>query len=231
MQFSTPLKSATLLRRYKRFLADLSLDDGSVITVHCPNSGSMRSCSTPGSLVRYSTSDNPTRRYPHTLEIVYSQTGWVGINTARTNAIVTEALKNGTITELMPFDSLAREVKTSANNRLDLLLTANEQQCFVEVKNCTYVEDGRAMFPDAVTTRGTKHLLELSRLVRQGQRGVIFYLVQRSDAVAFSPAALIDPVYTETLASAVSQGVEILAYQAAVTPDAIEVVRRLPIHL
>jgi sugar fermentation stimulation protein A len=231
MYFPAPLKPATLIRRYKRFLADIRLPDDTVLTVHCPNSGSMKTCSTPGNPVRYSTSDNPTRKYPQTLEMVHNGSAWVGINTARTNSIVAEGLESGVIEELWPVEALAREVKTSSDCRLDLLVEHGGRQVYIEVKNCTYADNGCALFPDAITARGTKHLLELARLVQEGRRGVIIWLVQRRDADRFAPAATIDPHYAETLAAVSRQGVELLAYQAAVTPESIDIVRSLPIIL
>jgi sugar fermentation stimulation protein A len=231
MYFPVPLKPATLIRRYKRFLADIRLPDGTELTVHCPNSGSMKTCSAPGSPVCYSTSDNPARKYPQTLEMVHNGSVWVGINTARTNGIVAEGLKNGVIEELWPVDSLVREVKPSPDCRLDLLVESGGRKVFIEVKNCTYVDSGCALFPDAITARGTKHLLELARLVQEGRRGIIIWLVQRRDADRFAPAASIDPHYAETLAAVSRQGVEMLAYQAAVTPESIDIVRSLPVIL
>lgn len=231
MYFPLPLKPATLIRRYKRFLADIRLPDGTELTVHCPNSGSMKTCSAPGSPVCYSTSDNPARKYPQTLEMIYNGSVWVGINTARTNGIVAEGLKNGVIEELWPVDSLIREVKTSPDCRLDLLVESGGQKVYIEVKNCTYVDNGCALFPDATTARGTKHLLELARLVQEGRRGIIIWLVQRGDADRFAPAAAIDLCYAETLAAVSRQGVEMLAYQAAVTPESIDIVRSLPVIL
>lgn len=231
MRFTIKLEPATLLRRYKRFLADVRLPDGNEVTIHCANSGSMRSCSKSGSPVCFSTSDNPKRKYPHTLEMVWNGTTWIGVNTSRTNSIVAEALAEGAIKELNSFDSLEREVKTSPGSRLDILLRTGEKKTYVEVKNCSLVENGIARFPDAVTARGTKHLKELCRLVKQGHRGVIFFLVQRSDADRFSPAMDIDPLYAKTLSSVHGQGVEILAYQAEVQPESIEIAGKLPIIL
>ncbi len=231
MQFTTKLKQATLTRRYKRFLADVKCPGGREITIHCPNSGSMRTCSEPGSPVCYSTSDNPKRKYPHTLEMVQVNGSWVGVNTMLTNRIVAEAFNNGTIDEFQSFDSLRQEVKTSDGNRLDLMLARGNQEIYVEIKNCSLVEDGCARFPDAVTSRGTKHLKELIRLVEQGHTGVIFYLVQRVDADRFEPAAAIDPLYARTLVEAHSKGVRILVYQANVTPESIEITRSLPYDL
>ena len=231
MRFPVKLENGILLRRYKRFLADVRLPDGKSLTIHCPNSGSMRSCSESGSPVCFSTSENPKRKYPHTLEMVWNSATWVGVNTSRSNTIVAEALADGKIQELEGFEKLQREVKTSEGNRLDILLETGEKSTYIEVKNCSLVENGIALFPDAVTTRGTKHLQELCRLVEQGHRGVIFFLVQRGDADRFCPAATIDPLYARTLSSVHEQGVEILAYQAEVQPESIEIVRKLPVIL
>jgi sugar fermentation stimulation protein A len=231
MTFDQILKRAKLLRRYKRFLADVELADGTILTIHCPNSGSMRSCSDPGSPVCYSTSGNPNRKYPHTLEMVRSGATWIGVNTSRTNALVTEAIEQGRITQLGEFDAIRKEVKTSDGSRLDLMLEQGDRKIYIEVKNCSLVIGEQALFPDAVTSRGTRHLLELARLVEHGHRGVIFYLVQRMDARVFSAAAEIDPLYASTLAEVASRGVEVLAYQAAVTPESIEVTAELPVNL
>ena len=231
MQFSTKLNEATLIRRYKRFLADVKCPDNSEMTIHCPNSGSMRSCSDPGSPIYYSTSDNPKRKYPHTLEMVQVNATWVGVNTSLTNRIVAEALSNRQIHEFQDFDSLKQEVKTSDGNRLDLMLLSGDQEIYIEIKNCSLVENSCARFPDAVTSRGTKHLKELIRLVEQGHTGVIFYLVQRLDADRFEPAADIDPLYARTLVEAHRKGVTILVYQADVTPLSIKITRSLPYGL
>ena len=231
MHFPQSLKQGSLTKRYKRFLADITLPDGREITVHCPNSGSMRTCSEPGSPVCYSRSDNPKRKYPHTLEMVHNGKTWIGVNTSRTNRIVAEAIENKQIKELNHFESIRREVKTSAESRLDLLLEGGGKQTYIEVKNCSLAENGWALFPDAVTARGTKHLRELARLVNLGHRGVIFFLVQRLDCNGFSPAAAIDSVYADTLVEVQLKGVEILAYQAEVTTVSIEIVRSLPVRL
>lgn len=231
MRFEHPLKRGILLKRYKRFLADIRLPDGSEITAHCPNSGSMRSCSEPGSQVCYSRSENPGRKYPHTLEMVYNGKNWIGINTSRTNAIVVEALEKGRIKELTQFTAIRREVKTSPHSRLDLMIEKDGKQTFIEIKNCSLVEKGCALFPDAVTSRGTKHLHELSRLVSLGHRGVILFLIQRQDCDRFAAAATIDPLYAATLAEVYRAGVEILAYQAEVTPESVEVITSFPVNL
>ncbi len=228
MNFKNELRVATLIRRYKRFLADVEIDGEGVVTVYCPNTGSMRSCSTPGSMVCISRSDNPSRKYPFTLEMIQVGNTWVGVNTTLTNRIVAEALENGEITEFCDFDSIHREVKVSQRSRLDLMLMRGEGKIYIEVKNCSMVEQGVALFPDAVTARGTRHLLELEKLVCQGHEGVIFYLVQRSDASSFRPAAAIDQRYADTLAEVHQKGVKILVYQAEVRPDSIHILRHLP---
>jgi sugar fermentation stimulation protein A len=163
--------------------------------------------------------------------MVHNGKTWIGINTSRTNRIVAEAIENKQIKELNHFESIRREVKTSAESRLDLLLEGGGKRTYIEVKNCSLAENGRALFPDAVTARGTKHLRELARLVKLGHRGVIFFLVQRLDCNGFSPAAAIDSVYAATLAEVHLKGVELLAYQAEVTPVSIEIVRSLPVRL
>ncbi|HID70838.1 MAG TPA: DNA/RNA nuclease SfsA [Desulfobacterales bacterium] len=228
MRFETPLQAATLVKRYKRFLADVITDEGREITVHCPNSGSMRGCSTPGSKVMLSTSPNPKRKYPQTLEMVQEGDTWIGVNTMLTNKIVAEAILEGRIRELQEIDTLTREVKTSKSSRLDLLLERGDEKIYVEIKNCSLVEDGWAMFPDAVTVRGTKHLNELASLVEQGYQGIIFFCIQRMDADRFKPAAHIDPLYAQTLAEVTKKGVQILAYQAELSPERIIVQKSIP---
>ena len=216
MLFHTELVPGILKKRYKRFLADIILDDGSVLTAYCPNTGSMRSCSDPGSKVLLSMSDNQKRKYPHTLEMVCAGSTWVGVNTGLTNQIVVEAIEQGRIAELGRVDKIHTEVKISSRSRLDIMVEAEDRQIYIEVKNCSLVEDGVAMFPDAVTARGTKHLFELAELVEKGHDGVIFYLVQRGDAKIFKPAAHIDRVYADTLQKVYKKGVKLLVYEAEV---------------
>jgi len=231
MQFETPLEAATLIKRYKRFLADVTTDEGKEITVHCPNSGSMRGCSTPGSRVMLSTSPNLKRKYPQTFEMVQEGDTWIGVNTMLTNKIVAEAILEGRIQELQNIDTLTREVVTSKSSRLDLLLERGKEKIYVEIKNCSLVEDGWAMFPDAVTARGTKHLNELASLVEQGHQGIIFFCIQRTDADRFRPAAHIDPLYAETLVEVSKKGVQILVYQAEVLPESIIIQKSIPCFL
>ena len=231
MKFTTPLIQGLLIKRYKRFLADIELPNGEVITAHCPNTGTMLSCSTPGSQVALSISDNPKRKYPHTLEMVQERSTWIGVNTSRTNGLVADAILSGKITEFGKVDKIKREVKTSDHTRLDLQVFSGTEEMYIEVKNCSLAENGCAMFPDAVTTRGTKHLNELIRLHNEGKKSCIFFLVQRMDADRFAPASHIDSIYAKTLKEAEAKGVMIIAYQAEVHPDAIEVKRSLPLHV
>lgn len=231
MIFSSDLISGHLIKRYKRFLADIKLDNGTVITAYCPNTGSMKSCSAPGSPVMLSLSGNNERKYPHTLEMVGSANGWIGVNTGLTNTLVAEAIENNQIVELTGYEKIQREITVTKGTRLDILLSKGDDKVFIEVKNCSLVEGATAMFPDAVTARGTKHLEKLAECVEKGDRGVIFYLVQRMDAERFKPAEHIDELYSKTLKRVYDQGVEILAYQAEVTPKSITVTTQLPFEL
>ena len=230
MQFNQELQPGILIRRYKRFLADIELGDNTVITVHCPNSGSMLGCSEPGSPVMLSSSDNLKRKYPQTLEMVQSGTTWIGVNTALTNHLVREALEKGVIEELGPLEAIRQEIKTSDNTRLDFLLEQQGRKIFMEVKNCSLAEDNVAMFPDAVTARGTKHLRELAALRQQGHMAAVLFCVQRRDADQFKPAAHIDPLYAATLAKVAASGVLVLAYQADVSSREIRIARKLPVQ-
>lgn len=224
-----PLIAGTLIKRYKRFLADVTLEDGSTVTVHCPNSGSMKGCALPGSRVYLSRSGNPGRKYPLGWELVEADGFWAGINTGLPNQLTREAIENGTVVELQGYSTIRPEVPYGEHSRIDLLLEGLTGRCFVEVKNVTLVEEGRALFPDAVTTRGQKHLQELMRVVREGDRGVIFFTVQRGDGNSVSPADSIDPEYGRLLRLAMANGVEALAYRAQVTPEEIRLTERVPI--
>lgn len=226
-----PLVAGTLVKRYKRFLADVALDDGDIITVHCPNSGSMKGCAAPGSRVYLSRSTNSGRKYPYGWELVQADGFWAGINTGLPNLLTREAIEDGIVAELQGYTAIRPEVPYGEHSRIDLLLEKPGERCFVEVKNVTLVENGRALFPDAVTTRGQKHLQELMRVVREGDRGVIFFTVQRGDGNSVSPADLIDPEYGRLLRLALANGVEALAYRALVTPEEIRLTERLPVIL
>lgn len=218
-----------LIKRYKRFLADAELADGSIVTAHCPNSGSMKGCAIPGSRVWLSRSENPGRKLPYTWELVEVGGCMIGLNTGLPNRLAREAIENGTVGELQGYPTIRPEVPYGEHSRIDLLLEGPSRRCYVEVKNVTLVEDDRALFPDAVTERGQKHIRELMRVVREGDRGVIFFTVQRRDGVCVSPADLIDPEYGRLLRSALMNGVEALAYRAEVTQQEIRLTERLPV--
>ncbi len=227
MKFPGPLQGGRLLRRYKRFLADVELDDGETVTAHCPNSGSMLGLCAEGSPVWLSTSDNPKRKLAQTLELVQADGALVGVNTHRANAIAEEAVREGRIPELAGYHSLRREVKYAGTSRIDLLLEDEAKApCYVEVKSVTLRRNankkkGIAEFPDAVTARGTKHLHALSEMVREGARAVMLYLVQRGDCGEFRLAADIDPAYAKAFEQARTTGVEILCYTCKPSPTGI----------
>ena len=225
------LYHGTLLRRYQRFLADVELDDGTLVTAHTPNTGSMQGCARPGSRVLLSKSANPGRKYPHSWELVHADGVWIGINTMLPNRLVWEGIENGTVAELAGYTQIRGEVPYGSGSRIDLLLSGALGLCYVEVKNVTLVDDGLARFPDAVTARGQKHLKELMEVVRQGHRAVNFFVVQRGDGDRVSPADQIDPAYGALLREAAAAGVELIAYRALVTPSEIRLDQRLPVLL
>lgn len=231
MIFPTKLVQGRLIRRYKRFLADVQLPGG-VVTAACPNTGSMMGCCEPGSRVWLSESASATRKYRHTWEIVEVGEVMVGINTSLPNALVAEAVAGGTLAELAGYASVRREVGFGEErSRIDLVLEHPERApCYVEVKNVTAAASGRvALFPDCVSERGAKHLRELMRLKAAGLRPVQLYCVQRGDVDEVRPADAIDPRYGRTLREAVEAGVEVLAYRAKVTAREVRLERRIPV--
>jgi sugar fermentation stimulation protein A len=229
MHYEPELIHGTLIRRYKRFLADIRLADGTEITAHCPNPGSMLRVGIPDRPVAVSLSTNKKRKLPYTWEMIELDGGWVGVHTGRTNALVEEALLAGQIVELRGFEQLRREVPCG-DSRLDFLLTFEDgPDCYVEVKNVTLTDEGRrAIFPDSVTVRGQKHLRELIGLVHAGHRAAMLFLVNRDDCDEFGPADEIDPEYGKLLREAADQGVEVLAYCARVSPKQVTLSRSIP---
>ncbi len=227
-----PLLAGRLVRRYKRFLADVELADGGTVTAHCPNSGSMLACAQPGRPVYLSRHDDPRRKLKYTWQLIDMPTSLVGVNTQVPNRLVQLGVGGGRVPELSGYGHLKREVKTGRHTRLDMVLEqAGRRTCFVEVKNCTLVTDGEACFPDAVTSRGLKHLQELQRLTAEGFRAVIFFLVQRMDARIFHPADHIDAAYGRELRRAVENGVQILAYDVAIDFETIRIRRPVPVRM
>lgn len=254
MRFDPPLVQGTFLRRYKRFFLDAVLDSGEEVTAHCPNTGSLKGCLEEGAKVLLEPASNPARKLRWTWKMVRLDRSWVGVDTGVANPLVHEAIEAGAIPELSGYDRILTEVKygKDGRSRIDLLLSKGgtpatkgkgkarvlyegDERVYVEVKNTTLVEDrddGRvAAFPDAVTERGRKHLHELMDVVAQGHRAAMVYSIQRDDCRAFVPAVDIDPAYCETLAEAVAAGVEAYALGANITPEGVELTRRLPVEL
>jgi sugar fermentation stimulation protein A len=224
------LEEGTLIRRYKRFLADVTLDDGRQVTAHVPNTGSMRSTRAPGCRVALSHQPSPKRKLEWTLEMLKPpRCAWVGVNTMMTNRIVEAAIRSGRVRPLAGYLTVRREVSLGRGSRIDFLLEKGAARCYIEVKNVTYKEGKRALFPDAVTERGTKHLLALQALAAQGHRAVIFFLVNRSDCTSMGPADAVDPTYGKTLREVTSRGVEALAYRANLSTDGVVIDRKLAI--
>lgn len=235
MHFSPLLEEARLLRRYKRFLADIELASGEQMTIHCPNTGSMLNCMKEGGSVWFSRSNDPKRKLPGTWEISETPQGRLAcVNTGRANAIVEEALRAGVITELAGFTALRREVAYGEEkSRIDFHLTYDSGPAYVEVKSVTLGFDGStiAAFPDAVTQRGAKHLRELATLARQGVRAVQLYCVNLTGIEAVRPAEEIDPGYAIALRAAVLDGVEVLAYGVVLDNQQVRIDRALPVLL
>ena len=231
MHFNPPLEPATLIKRYKRFLTDIKLPDGSERTIHCANTGAMTGCATPGNTVWYSTSDNAKRKYPNSWEISETDKGHrICVNTALANQLAVEAIENGTIVELLGYNALRTEVKYgSENSRIDILLEDSEKPlCYIEVKSVTLLDEqetsteGQGFFPDAVTTRGQKHLRELTEMVESGNRAVLLFTVLHSGIEKVSAAHHIDAKYSLLLKQAQDAGVEVLCYKAELSSTQIQ---------
>ncbi|CAM3464634.1 DNA/RNA nuclease SfsA [Parendozoicomonas haliclonae] len=242
MRFDPPLESAILLKRYKRFLADIRLPDGTETTIHCPNTGSMKNCQPELARVWFSDSKNPKRKLPCTWELVEIPVRYgektaktlACVNTGRANAVVQEAIENKVIPELSEYDTVRREVKYGEeNSRIDLLLTRDGlPDCYIEVKSVTLATDnGFGEFPDAVTTRGQKHLRELEQMVAQGHRAVLLFCVQHTGIEVVSPADDIDPAYGKALRHAINNGVEVMVWGCTITPEDITLNRQLQLRL
>ncbi|HDR2160030.1 TPA: DNA/RNA nuclease SfsA [Enterobacter cancerogenus] len=234
MKFSPPLQPATLLQRYKRFLADVVTPEGEHLTLHCPNTGAMTGCATPGDTVWYSTSENTKRKYPHTWEVTQTQQGaFICVNTLRANQLVKEALIAGNIPEIVGYDLIKSEVKYGEEgSRIDFMLQAEGRpECYIEVKSVTLAEQENGYFPDAVTLRGQKHLRELISVAAAGKRAVLLFAVLHSAITRFSPARHIDPKYAQLLNEAQKQGVEVFAYKAELSADNMTLRLSLPVTL
>lgn len=234
MQFLPPLQPATLIQRYKRFLADVVTPDGVTLTLHCPNTGAMTGCATPGDTVWYSTSSNTKRKYPHTWEITQTAGGeYICVNTLRANQLVKEAISLDFIPELRGYKTLKSEVKYGEEgSRIDFMLQADDRpECYIEVKSVTLAEKDNGYFPDAVTLRGQKHLRELISVAATGKRAVLLFAVLHTAIGRFSPARHIDPKYAQLLNEAQKQGVEVLVYKAELSADNMTLSVALPVTL
>ncbi|MFI4966767.1 MAG: DNA/RNA nuclease SfsA [Caulobacterales bacterium] len=230
MNFPAPLIPGVLVSRYKRFFADVALDDGRQITAHCPNPGAMLGLNTPGLRAYVSRADNPKRKLAFTLELVEADGGLVGVNTLHPNRLVAEALAADAIPELTGYATHRREVNYGANSRVDFLLEGpGRAPCWLEVKNCHLRRAGSlAEFPDCVAARSLKHLRELTAMVEQGHRAVMLFVVQRTDCDAFAACHDLDPAYARGLAEAAANGVEVLAYACEVSREAVRIARPVP---
>lgn len=228
MNFNSPLIPGKILKRYKRFFVDVELKDGTTITAHCPNTGSMESCLEVGWPCLLSHHDNPKRKLKFGLEFTSNGESWIGVNTQLPNVIVRNAIEKGEIPELSDYLNIVSEYKVE-KSRIDLFLSNEKERCFVEIKNVTLKgKDREALFPDAVTERGKKHLVDLISLKKAGFRACMFFLVQREDVEIFRPAFEIDPNYCQKLKEAYELGVEILIYQTSFSPKGIRISRALP---
>jgi sugar fermentation stimulation protein A len=228
MRFDPPLVKGRLLRRYRRFLADVELADGRIVTAHCANPGSMKSLLTERAAVWLSSSDNPKRKLAYTWELVRVGRHYASVNTLRTNSIVGEALAAGRIPEFAGYERIRPEAPMGERRRVDFLLSRPGEVCYLEVKNVTLAEGTTALFPDSVTERGRAHLEELARRKRSGDRAAMIYVVNRGDCDRAGPACAIDPAYAETLVRVHAEGVEAIAYRTKVGPSGISISHRVP---
>jgi len=232
MKYEEKLIRGTLVKRYKRFFADVELADGSIVTAHCPNTGSMKTCGSAGDTVYIQPNANPKRKLKFTWELTKTKGGYIGVNTGRPNHIVFEAIESNIIPELTGYESHLQEKKYGKNSRIDILLeSASKPQCFVEIKNTTLLHEGQLVFPDSVTSRGLKHIHELANEIKKGNRGVMFYLCNRPEGDLFSPAEHIDPEYAKALKTAYNKGLEILAYRVNHTLTGSRVGEKIAIKL
>lgn len=232
MRLDRPLLEGRFLRRYQRFFVDVELPSGEVLVAHCPNTGSLKGCLTVGARVWLRDSQDPARKLRYTWQAIEANQTWVNVDTGLPNQALRSAVEAAEVPELRGYARLRSEVKYGQNSRIDLLLEDDARPpCYIEIKNTTLAENGLARFPDAVTSRGKKHLEELVEVVRNGARAVQFFFVSRADVESFRPADDIDPAYGAALRQAAKSGVELLAYRTRLSPTALELDQRLPIEL
>lgn len=232
MRFASPIVEAKFLRRYQRFFADFELQDGTVVTAHCANPGSMKTCLVTGAMSWLTTTDNPKRKLRYTWQVVEIEGERVFVNPAMANDVVVAAIREGGLMEFSDYSLVEREVRVSENTRIDLVLKGPAPTCFVEVKCATMAAGiGVAAFPDSVTIRGTRHLRELMQLKASGLRAMLFFCVSRERATIVEPADDIDPVYGAALREAVAAGVEVLAYACEISGEGVRLARRVSLRL
>lgn len=228
MDFDPPLIEAVLLKRYKRFLADVRLADGTELTAHCPNPGAMTGCAEPGWQAALSLSPNPRRKLPYTLEMTHNGTTWIGVNTQQANHLVEEALREKKIPELAAYPAWRREVPYGEKSRVDFLLEKPDERCYLEVKSVSLTQAETYLFPDSKTSRGKKHIEELVAMKQAGHRAILLFVVQREDGKQFAPAINIDPAYSQALKQGVEHGLEVLAYQCQLSPESWSLSHPIP---
>ena len=231
MKFETKVIKGRIQKRYKRFLSDITLNNGEFVHAHVPNTGSMTNCWGENWKVLLTYHDDPKRKMKYTLECTHNGKTWIGVNTSRTNKIVKEALDLGLIKELKGYKDIKPEKKYGEKSRIDFFLSnhKSKEDCYVEVKNVTLNDGNKALFPDAVSTRGQKHLKDLIQIKREGQRACMLYLINRGDTTSFSAAKEIDPEYARLLKEAKASGVEILAYQTEITDQEIKLAKKIKV--
>jgi len=230
MHYPTPLQSATLIKRYKRFLADVILENGEEVTIHCANTGAMTGCGDPGDTIWYSTSDNPKRKYSRSWELTEKSNGdMICINTARANQLAKEAIQSAAISQLTGYESLSTEVKYgNENSRIDILLDDTKHgKCYIEVKSASLLENGCGYFPDTVSVRGQKHLRELMTVKENGHRAVLLFVIQHTGIKTLKPAKHLDKDYSDLVKQAIYQGVEVFAYASTIEKHEITLVEQI----
>lgn len=231
MRFDPPLLAATFLRRQGRFLIEARLEDGRRVRAHCPNTGTLRSCLIPGWEIRLAWTPGPNRKTKYTFKMIHNGVCWIGVDTSVPGKLIRESLLDGFFENLTPVNELKMEVKIDTHTRLDGFFKKGNKDCYFEIKNVTWMEKGKYLFPDAVTERGRKHLNELRKLRNEGNRAIMFYVIQRSDGEVFMPAADLDPAYAEAMNTAIAAGVEVYPVEAVVTPETIHLHRAIPLQM
>jgi sugar fermentation stimulation protein A len=231
MRFSTPLIKGTLVKKYRRFIVDVKLDDGSVVTAHCPTMGPMNGVSEPGHAVLLSDSGLETRRNRLTWELINVDGTWVGVNSAIPQKVLVEAVQEQRIPSLKGFGEIQADVTYGLGNKIDVMLLGMEHNCFIDTFSVSWVEKDTALFPDSPSPRMTKSIRQLKEIAEQGHRAVGFFLVQRGDCSVFKPARQVDKEFHNAMIAAQQAGVEIMVYQAHITPEGITLGTPLPFSL